>query len=100
MRRLEDRVRTNIVKSITLACGLLFVLAGADRLLEARTARDAYPAMAPKSEIALARSAAPRSIEDPGSPVMAATDAQARVTILFVRADKWSDGTAAPPMKL
>jgi hypothetical protein len=33
---------------------------------------------------------------DPGSPVMAANDAEERVTILFVLADKWSDGTAAP----
>jgi hypothetical protein len=32
------------------------------------------------------------------SPVMAANDPQERVTILFVLADKWSDGTAAPPM--
>ncbi len=34
--------------------------------------------------------------EDPGSPVMAANDAEERVTILFVLADKWSDGTTAP----
>jgi hypothetical protein len=33
---------------------------------------------------------------DPHSPVMVATDPQERVTILFVLADKWSDGTAAP----
>jgi hypothetical protein len=33
----------------------------------------------------------------PGSPVMAANDPEERVTILFVLADKWSDGTAAPP---
>ena len=32
------------------------------------------------------------------SPVMAANDAEERVTILFVVADKWSDGTAAPSM--
>jgi hypothetical protein len=34
----------------------------------------------------------------PDSPVMVANDPQERVTILFVVADKWSDGTAAPPM--
>jgi hypothetical protein len=33
------------------------------------------------------------------SPVMAANDPQERVTILFVLADTWSDGTAAPSMK-
>ena len=32
----------------------------------------------------------------PGSPVMVANDPEERVTILFVLADKWSDGTAAP----
>ena len=34
--------------------------------------------------------------DDPNSPVMVANDPQERVTILFVMADKWSDGTAAP----
>jgi hypothetical protein len=34
--------------------------------------------------------------DDPNSPVMAANDPEERVTILFVMADKWSDGTAAP----
>ena len=34
--------------------------------------------------------------DDPNSPVMVANDAEERVTILFVLADKWSDGTAAP----
>ncbi|HZP06624.1 MAG TPA: hypothetical protein VFB43_17120 [Terracidiphilus sp.] len=33
---------------------------------------------------------------DPNSPVMMANDPQERVTILFVLADKWSDGSAAP----
>jgi hypothetical protein len=32
---------------------------------------------------------------DPGSPVIMANDPEERVTILFVLADKWSDGTAA-----
>jgi hypothetical protein len=32
----------------------------------------------------------------PDSPVMAANDPEERVTILFVLADKWSDGTMAP----
>ena len=32
----------------------------------------------------------------PDSPVMAANDPEERVTILFVFADKWSDGTMAP----
>jgi hypothetical protein len=34
--------------------------------------------------------------DDPHSPVMVANDPEERVTILFVLADKWSDGTAAP----
>jgi hypothetical protein len=34
----------------------------------------------------------------PDSPVMAANDPEERVTILFVLADKWSDGTMAPVM--
>jgi len=34
--------------------------------------------------------------DDPNSPVMVASDPEERVTILFVLADKWSDGTAAP----
>jgi hypothetical protein len=34
----------------------------------------------------------------PDSPVMAANDPEERVTILFVFADKWSDGTMAPAM--
>ena len=34
----------------------------------------------------------------PDSPVMAANDPEERVTILFVLADKWSDGTVAPVM--
>jgi hypothetical protein len=33
---------------------------------------------------------------DSQSPVMVANDPEERVTILFVLADKWSDGTAAP----
>jgi hypothetical protein len=33
--------------------------------------------------------------DDPNSPVMMANDPEERVTILFVIADKWSDGTAA-----
>jgi hypothetical protein len=35
----------------------------------------------------------------PDSPVMAANDPEERATILFVLADKWSDGTMAPVMK-
>jgi hypothetical protein len=34
----------------------------------------------------------------PDSPVMAANDPEERVTILFVVAGKWSDGTTAPSM--
>src|SRR5579863_9858967 len=34
--------------------------------------------------------------DDPNSPVMLAVDPEEHVTILFVIADKWSDGTAAP----
>ena len=34
--------------------------------------------------------------DDPNSPVMVANDPEEHVTILFVLADKWSDGTAAP----
>jgi len=33
--------------------------------------------------------------DDPNSPVIVANDLEERVTILFVLADKWSDGTAA-----
>ncbi len=33
--------------------------------------------------------------DDPSSPVMVANDPEEHVTILFVLADKWSDGTAA-----
>jgi hypothetical protein len=35
----------------------------------------------------------------PGSPVIAANDPEEHVTILFVVADKWSDGTPGPPMR-
>jgi len=35
------------------------------------------------------------SDDDPNSPVMVANDPEKRVTVLFVLADKWSDGTAA-----
>jgi hypothetical protein len=35
--------------------------------------------------------------DDPASPVMVGSDPERRVTILFVVADKWSDGTAGPP---
>ena len=34
----------------------------------------------------------------PDSPVLAANDPEERVTILFIIADKWSDGTTAPVM--
>lgn len=34
----------------------------------------------------------------PGSPIIAANDPEERVTILFVVAGKWSDGTTAPSM--
>jgi hypothetical protein len=33
--------------------------------------------------------------DDPNSPVLLAIDPEKRVTVLFVLADKWSDGTAA-----
>jgi hypothetical protein len=32
----------------------------------------------------------------PNSPIMMASDPEERVTVLFILADKWSDGTAAP----
>ncbi len=35
--------------------------------------------------------------DDPNSPVMVANDPEERVTILFILADKWSDGSPAPP---
>jgi hypothetical protein len=35
----------------------------------------------------------------PGSPTMAANDAEAGMTTFFVVVDKWSDGTAAMDMK-
>jgi len=34
--------------------------------------------------------------DDPNSPVMVANDREEHVTVLFILADKWSDGTAAP----
>jgi hypothetical protein len=34
--------------------------------------------------------------DDPNSPVMVSVDHEERVTVLFILADKWSDGTAAP----
>lgn len=34
----------------------------------------------------------------PNSPLLAANDPENRVTILFVLADQWSDGSPAPPM--
>ncbi len=34
----------------------------------------------------------------PNSPVITANDPQERITILFIVADKWSDGSPAPPM--
>lgn len=34
--------------------------------------------------------------DDPNSPVMVANDPEERVTVLFILADKWSDGSAAP----
>ncbi len=37
--------------------------------------------------------------DDPDSPVMVANDPEERVTVLFILADKWSDGTAAPSSK-
>ena len=36
--------------------------------------------------------------DDPNSPVMVANDTQERVTVLFILADKWSDGSVAPKM--
>jgi hypothetical protein len=69
----EDRMRKNRVKIIALAFLLQLVLPGAGRQAVAQAGTAAYPAMAPldqyliadeTSEIALARSAAPRSISD------------------------------------
>jgi hypothetical protein len=74
----EDRMRKNHVKIIALAFALQIVLPGAGRQVVAQAGKAAYPAMAPldqylmsdeKSEIALARSAAPSSISD-GAEVM------------------------------
>jgi hypothetical protein len=74
----EDRMRTNHVKIIALAFALQIVLPEAGGQAVAQAGKAAYPAMAPldqylisdeKSEIALARSAAPGSISD-GAEVM------------------------------
>ena len=74
----EDRMRNQHVRIIVLAFGLYVVLTGAGRQAVAQAGNAAYPAMAPldqylssdeKSEIALARSAAPASISD-GAEVM------------------------------
>jgi hypothetical protein len=74
----EDRMRKNHVKIIALAFALQIVLLDAGGQAVAQAGKAAYPAMAPldqylisdeKSEIALARSAAPGSISD-GAEVM------------------------------
>jgi hypothetical protein len=74
----EDRMRKNQVKIIVLTFALQIVLSEAGRQAFAQAGKPAYPAMAPldeylipdeKSEIALARSAAPKSISD-GAEVM------------------------------
>ena len=71
-------MRKNHVKIIAFAFALQIVLPGAGGQAVAQAGKDAYPAMAPldqylisdeKSEIALARSAAPASISD-GAEVM------------------------------
>jgi hypothetical protein len=75
---LENPMRKNHVKVFALAFALQVVLPGTARQLLAQAERALYPAMAPlnqylmpdeKSEIALARSAAPNSISD-GAEVM------------------------------
>jgi hypothetical protein len=74
----EDRMRKNHFKIIALAFALQIGLPGAAWQAVAQAGKTAYPAMAPldqylisdeKSEIALARSAAPGSISD-GAEVM------------------------------
>jgi hypothetical protein len=35
--------------------------------------------------------------DEPDSPVLVANDVEERVTVLFIVAQKWSDGSAAPP---
>jgi len=74
----EDRMRKNQVKIIVLAFALQIFLPDAGRQAVAQAGKPAYPAMAPmdqylisdeESEIALARSAAPKSISD-GAEVM------------------------------
>src|SRR5277367_2574036 len=74
----EDRMRKNHVKIITLAFALQIVLAGAGGQAVAQAGKAAYAAMASldqylifdeKSEVALARSAAPGFISD-GAEVM------------------------------
>jgi hypothetical protein len=74
----EDRMRKNHVKIIALAFALQIVLPDAGGQAVAQAGKAAYPAMVPldqylisdeKSEIALARSAAPSSISD-GAEVM------------------------------
>ena len=71
-------MRNNHVKIITLALALQIVLPDAGRQAVGQAGKAAYPAMAPldqslisdeKSEIALARSAAPGSVSD-GAEVM------------------------------
>jgi hypothetical protein len=74
----EDRMRKNHLKIIALAFALQIVLPGIGAQAVAQAGVSAYPAMAPldqylisdeKTEIALARSAAPSSISD-GAEVM------------------------------
>src|SRR5580698_3549103 len=74
----EDRMRKNQARVIVLVFALQIVFANAGRQAVAQDGKAAYPAIAPldqylisdeKSEIALARSAAPGSISD-GAEVM------------------------------
>ena len=70
-------MRKNSVKVFVLAFATLMVVSCATSLTQAQTQKNSYPAMAPVSEymmpqsaeIALARSAAPKSISD-GAAVM------------------------------
>jgi hypothetical protein len=73
MRIWKDQMQKNHVRMIVLVFALQIVLPGAGRQAVAQAGKAAYPAMAPldqylisdeKSEIALARSAAPGSISD------------------------------------
>ena len=77
------------------------VLAGKSKteILKATTSALDRKELPPLEPGAMAYMMSKQQYDLPDSPVMAANDPEERVTILFVLADKGSDGTMAPVMK-